>query len=128
MTPEVQTVVVALLCVAFLSMVYVVWLIVFRLRDHLVSKSYRAILTAKILWALLCGSGIYLILWPLPQRNALVSVIWFSVMALGCISSAVGFFLYSRDVSSILTSEAFTDALPAKAKEQSTTASVVPKE
>jgi len=98
-------------------MLFVVWLIIFRLRDHLISKSYRAILVSKLLWALLCGSGIYLVLWPLPQRNALVSVLWFSVLALGCIHSAIGFFLYSRDVSAILTSSDFTAPLPAKPKD-----------
>lgn len=102
-----------LLGVAFAASVFVIWLILFRLRDHLVSKSYRAILVGKICFAVLTGSGIYLILWPLPVRVLWIQLTWFSILALGTIHSAAGFYLYSRDVQSVLQSESYTESLPA---------------
>lgn len=117
MRPE-MVVVCILLGVGFLSNVFIVWLIAFRLRDHLISNSYRFILSAKVLWALLCGSGIYLIVWPLPKRLIFVQLSWFSVLAVACTCSAIGFWIYTRDVSAILTSDSYNEPLPATAPDE----------
>lgn len=102
-----------LLGVAFLASLFLCWLLLFRLPGHLTSVSYRFILAAKVCFALLSGSGIYLLLWPLKVRVVWVQLSWFSVLAVGSICSAVGFWLYSRDVLAVLKSEDYTRGLPA---------------
>lgn len=114
MSHDLKVIVCFLLGIAFFSMLFVMWLISFRLPDHLKSNSYKAIFISKVCWALLCGAGIYLIIWPLPQRIPIVTVIWFSLLAIGCIHSAIGFYLYSRDVNAVLRSDDFIAPLPAK--------------
>lgn len=94
--------VVFLLSIAFLACLAVMWVIVYRLRGFLRSTGYKFIFAAKMCFAILCGSGVYLILYPLPKRVILVQVSWFSLLAIGCLCSAVGFYLYSRDVNAVL--------------------------
>lgn len=114
MTDQIKFIVCGLLGIALLCMFFVMWLISFRLPDHLKSNSYKAIFISKVCWALLCGGGIYLILWPLRERVVAVTVIWFSLLAIGCIHSAIGFYLYSKDVNAVLQSEDFVAPLPAQ--------------
>jgi hypothetical protein len=97
-------VVAAFLLIAFVACIWIIVIIVFWLPTHLKSTSYRFILAAKISLALLCGSGFYLILWPLKSRVILVSLLWFADLALGVILSATGFSLYARDVNIVLRS------------------------
>jgi hypothetical protein len=105
--------VIGLLGIAFASCIFLVWVIFFRLRSHLVSAGYKFIVTAKILWAIMCGAGIYLIIWPLPKRIVIVQLLWFSLLALGALCSAIGFYLYSRDVNTVLKSDDYKSSLPA---------------
>lgn len=111
--------VVSLLSIALAACLFVMWVIVFRLRSFLISTSYKFIFAAKLCWAVLCAAGIYLILWPLPRRIAVVQFAWFSLLALGCILSAIGFYLYSRDVRAVLQSDDYLKPLPAVPAEAS---------
>ena len=106
-------VVVVLLGIAFAAQLFVMWVIVFRLRQHLISRSYQLIFASKLLFALLCGSGVYLILFPLQKRIVIVQAAWFADLALACLASAAGYYLYSRDVNAVLKSEYYTQTLPA---------------
>lgn len=106
-------IVVMLLGSAFAASLFMLWTIIFRLRSHLVSVSYKFILVGKVGMAILTGSGVWLILFPLPQRNAIIQLLWFTIFALGNISLAIGYYLYSRDVNAVLESDHFTQPLPA---------------
>jgi hypothetical protein len=103
----------SLLGVAFAASLFIIWLILFRLRSHLVSTSYKFIFGGKVCFAILTGGGMYLVLWPLRVRIAWVSMTWFALLAIGTISSAIGFWLYARDVNAILQSSSYTESLPA---------------
>lgn len=112
---EGKTIVVVLLGIAFFACSYIVWLLLFRLRSHLISTSYKFILVAKIFFTLLSGSGIYLLLWPItwpPHVVVATRIGWFAAFAVGCISSAIGFWLYARDVHIVLNSDSYTHELP----------------
>jgi hypothetical protein len=108
-----KSVVCMLLGVSLLASLFICWLLLFRLPDHLTSVSYRFILAAKVCFALLSGSGIYLLLWPLKVRPVWIQLAWFSVLSIGTCCSAVGFWLYSRDVQAVLQSDDYVQALPA---------------
>jgi hypothetical protein len=113
MTAQLKVVVCIMLSVGFLSMLAVMGLIKYRLEDSLASGSYKAIFISKACFALLCASGIYLIIRPLPHRVVTVTFLWFFVLAVGCINSAVGYYLYTRDVNSVLESPDYIGQLPA---------------
>lgn len=103
-----------LLGVALAACVFVMYVIAFRLRSHLISLSYRFIFGAKVCFTLMCASGIYLVIWPLPSKYQMrITLVWFAVLAIGCILSATGFYLYSRDVNSVLASDDYPHPLPA---------------
>lgn len=113
---EGKTIVVILLGVAFAACLLIIWLLLFRLRSHLISISYKFILAAKIGFAILSGTGIWLLLFPItwPPHIVLATRIgWFALFAISCISSAIGFWLYARDVQLVLNSDSYTETLPA---------------
>ena len=90
--------VIALLTIGAISMLFVIWTILFRLSDHLVSKAYRSMLMAKVLRFLMCSAGIVLLIWPAPPRwGRVIALSWFSILSLGCIFSAIGWYFYAKD-------------------------------
>lgn len=112
---QVKFAVCALLSVAFAASLFIMWTILFRLRSHLISTSYKFIFAAKVCFGIMTGSGVYLIIWPLPERVLFIQLLWFSILSTGTICSAIGFWLYSRDVRAILNSASYTKSLPADA-------------
>lgn len=113
MTSE-QITVLVLLCIACGCMVFIVWLILFRLRDHLISRSYQAHLVAYLLWILLCFTSIVLIFWTIPEKfRTIIQLIRYSLIAISCILSAAAFYIYTKEVKDILESDSYTETLPA---------------
>lgn len=113
MTTQLKVVICILLGAGLLAMLAVMGLIRYRLEGSLKSNSYKAIFISKACFALLCGSGIYLIIWPLPQRIETVTFLWFLVLAVGCLHSAIGYYLYTRDMNEVLNSPDYIGPLPA---------------
>lgn len=117
-----------LLAVGFFACLFVIWTITFRLRFYLVSTSYKFIYAGKICFALVCGLGVYriikttsLALAPDTPGRIIMRLVWFSILAIGCIFSAIGYYLYSRDVNAVLDGDR-NITLPANPKD------VTPKE
>jgi len=102
-----------LMVIATLATGFMMWLIIFRLRQLLVSPAYVFIFGGKTCAFILCVASVYLILWPLPKRIQLVTNIWFALFALCFILSDIGHFIYSRDLAAVLRSDNYKEELPA---------------
>lgn len=87
------------LVVAMFATGFLLILILTRFRRFLISTAYQFIFGAKLVAFLLCIAGVYLTLYPLPERIPLISRLWFSLLALCFILSDIGYYLYSRDVN-----------------------------
>lgn len=104
--------VLAWLTIAMISTGFLVWLLIFRFQRFLVSAAYQYILASKIVAFILTTAGFYLTLWPLPARIAVISRLWFSLLALVFILSDIGYYLYSRDVKAVVELDRTQDQLP----------------
>lgn len=87
------------LIIAMFATGFLMILILIRFRKFLVSTAYQFIFGAKLVAFILCTAGVYLVMWPLPERIPIVSRLWFSLLALCFILSDIGYYLYSRDVN-----------------------------